>query len=1036
MNQRGKRRPRSPRASRPRWWVWPALWVLGLSAPASRADESPFSAQDVVDAARKNDQARLREFAAHEDPDAWIVADELLAIGEGAAASAFAKAVPAERGAALVRYLASHATAAGDAAARAAFRAAGEDVEAARPASALKDLAPAEAVPAAGTLLSVRLHELRGRAHGALKQRSQAGDEFGRAASEAAALGWTRFARDALDAAIDAYYRTYLFDACRDRIQDRRDMQDAAGDAKGVAESDRDLGSVEEGRGDYARALQRFESARAGFESLGLRSQTLMAVAYAGAVRREMGDYAGAMLAFEEVERGRSAASLSVGEEAEVLSGRALLQRDLGDVRAARELLQSAREGFLKAEDPQGEAQAVGNLGLMELDDGRWAEARRRLEEASAIFERLDEPKDVADALLNLGYVSLGAARRVRAAPEGASSPAPDARAREVSDHVETALARFRAALAEQEKHGLAAGTTLTRGAIGEALLEQGRVPAAVQEFERARDEADRLKLNQEYVEMLSWLARAHFAAGTVSGREEAVRYARIVVRETTRLYLGLPEDFRARARTRQADAFDTGAMAAAALGRVDDLAYFLEAGRAASLLQALGGRIAARYATVPAEVRAATETAARNRASAYARLQQARGAGARDVIAERGAAYDAARESEREALERVRRVEEAGAARLESPRLESVADLQRRLGPGDVLVLYGLFAKEAWAVVADAAGARIVSLHDPAEGTEPIRRAVERIGAGGAGTSDPEAIARLRALLLDPLRIPATAKRLLICPDAELCYVPMSLLVPADLEVVFEPSGTLWRLLLDDARMSGKGVLAVGDPVTAPAGPEVRLRGGDLARLRGSGDEVRAVAHGEGDVPLLREAATKSRIRKELAARGDKNRWRSIHFACHGVIDVERPTFSALALSSGDGDDGLLTALEVFRWRMPTDLAVLSACSTARGRFLHGEGIIGLTRAFMYAGAPRVLVSLWDVDDLATQALMTEFYARWNAGSAPAKALREAQRALRTGQYAAWAPPKPAGGAGPAKAPDWSDPRYWAAWALWGLPE
>lgn len=107
---------------------------------------------------------------------------------------------------------------------------------------------------------------------------------------------------------------------------------------------------------------------------------------------------------------------------------------------------------------------------------------------------------------------------------------------------------------------------------------------------------------------------------------------------------------------------------------------------------------------------------------------------------------------------------------------------------------------------------------------------------------------------------------------------------------------------------------------------------------------------------------------------------------------------------------------------QIPADLAVLSACETGTGKLVGGEGIVGLTRAFMYAGTPRVLCSLWKVDDEATAALMRAFYAAWtpkdgSPGVTPAEALRQAQALIRA----------------QAK---WAHPYYWAAWVLWGLPE
>ena len=143
---------------------------------------------------------------------------------------------------------------------------------------------------------------------------------------------------------------------------------------------------------------------------------------------------------------------------------------------------------------------------------------------------------------------------------------------------------------------------------------------------------------------------------------------------------------------------------------------------------------------------------------------------------------------------------------------------------------------------------------------------------------------------------------------------------------------------------------------------------------------------------------------------------WRALHLACHGLSDTERPTLSSLALTPAEGDDGLVTVLDVFRMTAEADLVVLSACQTGRGNVVQGEGIIGFTRAFMFAGASRVIVSLWKVDDAATHALMVKFYELWKTKPA-ATALREAQEFVKGHEK-------------------WRHPYYWAAWQLWGLPE
>ena len=127
---------------------------------------------------------------------------------------------------------------------------------------------------------------------------------------------------------------------------------------------------------------------------------------------------------------------------------------------------------------------------------------------------------------------------------------------------------------------------------------------------------------------------------------------------------------------------------------------------------------------------------------------------------------------------------------------------------------------------------------------------------------------------------------------------------------------------------------------------------------------------------------------------------YRIVHFATHGVLDNETPGLSAVVLSMFDDQgraiDGSLRLHDIYDLRLPADLVVLSACNTALGRQVRGEGLVGIVRGFMYAGAQRVVASLWKVDDDATGELMSAFYQEMlERGRSPAAALREAQLSL-----------------------------------------
>ena len=165
-----------------------------------------------------------------------------------------------------------------------------------------------------------------------------------------------------------------------------------------------------------------------------------------------------------------------------------------------------------------------------------------------------------------------------------------------------------------------------------------------------------------------------------------------------------------------------------------------------------------------------------------------------------------------------------------------------------------------------------------------------------------------------------------------------------------------------DDAR-GGRGLTVTGRLVLS----DYTRAGGDLKRLRGSGEEVRAIgelfrANGIEAKPLLRLDA-----RKEAAKSKEMEGYGYIHFSAHGILDAK---FQAIALSQipGESEDGLLTLNEIMNSRYHAHLVVLSACQTGLGRMERGEGVTGLTRAVMYAGSPAVVVSLWSVSDIGTK--------------------------------------------------------------------
>jgi CHAT domain-containing protein/Flp pilus assembly protein TadD len=194
-------------------------------------------------------------------------------------------------------------------------------------------------------------------------------------------------------------------------------------------------------------------------------------------------------------------------------------------------------------------------------------------------------------------------------------------------------------------------------------------------------------------------------------------------------------------------------------------------------------------------------------------------------------------------------------------------------------------------------------------------------------------------------------------------------------------------------------------------------IAGSKFARLpfsRNEADALLSLAPGQANLKALNFEASRAAVLNT-----DLSRYRIVHFAAHGVLDSQNPHLSGLVLSlvdqQGKPQDGFLRLLDIYDLKLGADLVTLSACQTALGKQVRGEGIIGLTRGFMYAGAPRIVASLWQVNDAATAQLMKQFYRGLiKDGLRPAAALRAAQLEL-------------------LKQKRWSAPFYWAPFVLQG---
>jgi CHAT domain-containing protein/Tfp pilus assembly protein PilF len=322
---------------------------------------------------------------------------------------------------------------------------------------------------------------------------------------------------------------------------------------------------------------------------------------------------------------------------------------------------------------------------------------------------------------------------------------------------------------------------------------------------------------------------------------------------------------------------------------------------------------------------------------------------------------------------------------------------------------------------------------------------------------------AELSETILAPVAEELGDRRLLVVGDGALQYVPFAalphpnrtgdrfatppayrpVLLIEEHEIVTLPSASTLALLRRDfggRAIAPKRLAIFADPVfsatdervvtgrrptveednsltTALLERSARMAGVDFARLPYTRSEAEAIL--SLVAPNQREAAFDFEVNKNSATSDRLSQYQIIHFATHGILNSEQPELSGLVLSlvepDGDVQNGFLRLHEVYNLNLQAELVVLSACETGLGRQIRGEGIVGLTRGFMYAGAKRVAVSLWSVDDRATADLMVRFYRQMLGGDrAPAAALRAAQLELLNSE-------------------EWRSPYYWAAFGIQG---
>ncbi|HEU5183430.1 MAG TPA: CHAT domain-containing protein [Gemmatimonadaceae bacterium] len=877
-----------------------------------------------------------------------------------------------------------------------------------------------------------------------------------RARRVASAIGDIRVEANALGALANVSADRGDLAVARERHTRALALRERIGDTRGVAADQNNLGLLAQDLGDLAEARRRFEAAlalnrRDGRDEVAATNLVNLAglASLTGDFADAEGLYRDALSAWREREMW--------AETADALRGLAQIEMRRGNYPAARSAL---REALTILDRTGPEADAIATQGELAAALAAAGEMQGALDELRRAQRRADStraPPDVragialarADLAVQLNsfvqadQLYLRAEQLYRlvndAVGEAEAQQGRGALFLEREDYAR-AQTLLEAALRTQLAAGNRRSAALTRLSLGDVARRRGDTVQARRQLSRAAADLQRLGDPVAFAAALGERARLEASLGLLVAAESLYRaglrrLTGLAAPEVSwRLHAGLALSRRAQGfadeATRElrgalieierpsrslalperrsaflADKWDVYAQLALterARGRIGLAFEASERLRAREMLELLArGRLHAPRGT--ADTLIAREQDLRNRIAELTRDLE-RAAPRSDDL--RGPDVSSGSEATREALLRAQesytelRAELAERAprhaALVSPKSATWRDVGQRLASSEALIEY---------MVSDSGCVAFVVLRDTVTAIDlgTTRRELVRLIEFARGTLQQRGTPRTDSLWRAPLRnlhryliapiersgLVKGMTRFVIVPHAELHYLPFAALVDDEgrslmerYEIAVTPSGSVWVALGERKHSSvPTGVLALAPrPDALPA----------------SRREVAAIEKASNGRVIVGRNATEDVFRREAAS------YRVLHLATYGVLNKHNPLFSYVELSPGGEHDGRLEVHEVFGLHLTADLVVLSACQTGVGSGAlsdvpAGDDWVGLTRAFLHAGAKRVVATLWPIDDWATAAFMDRFYESLEAGERPERALANAQRTMRT---------------------------------------
>lgn len=771
-------------------------------------------------------------------------------------------------------------------------------------------------------------------------------------------------------------------------------------------------------RGDAAGAEPGCKRALELARASGHRGGEAMVLNTQGVLRFMRGDHAGT----REAALQAVAIARETGDEetmANALNNLALVHMAAAQYGQALALFERVLRVWRSVNDLGAEARTLGNIAGVQVALGRYAEA-------AEVFERqLRRPMglDRASLLLNLSAIDaqrkdFGKARerllqalalqRARGDPLLRTTLANlGAVHGELGEH-HKAVEWLEEALAIDRQLGDRSSEVGTTTTIAEIRSRQGQHEQAMSGYTRALSLAREMGVPSIESRVHAGIGRVHERQGRLQPALDAYRQS-IEIEDRIRAG-GQIEEIKSALAERSIDVYRRATRVLVQLGRAGEAFEMSERARGRSFLDQLGqqgvdpGHAGSAEAQQERQARLALASLGRLLAQEKAKPAAQQDAARIDALASQLAAQ---RRGHAELL-RSLQLADPERASLVTPPAVKLADVQRLLDGETTLLSYFVTDTQtlAFVVARDSITATEIKV-----GEQPLQEVIEEWrGFADVGGGASPLLERLSTWLIDPLRAQLKTPRLAVVPHGPLHLLPFAALrggardrFLADDHLLFQlPSASVWPFLQAKRKASRGDALVLGQG-HAPG----------LPPLRQAEKEAQAIAALFGVPALIGAAATETALREGVARAG------VLHIAAHGQLNATAPLFSRLVLAAQDDldtrQDGMLEVHEIYGLDLRrASLVVLSACQSQLGARSLGDDIVGLARAFMHAGSPAVLASLWPVDDAATAALMTSFYGHLRQGVGSAAALRAAQLELRK---------------------RYPDPYHWAAFVLTGDP-